>query len=286
MNDRPPHLAHLAQPAWSAVLRPLAAALSAPVLRTPLLTARPAPVNPAFNPDPAQLTDLARRFHAEPRPLKHPLIVLGGWRSPPSVADSVAARLIALTSHNHRDALPISYTFRGDIPSIARLAGARIRRALGDASAKPVQPLRPIDVVAISMGGLVARTIEAGLAGEHPPIARLFTIGTPHRGARLASRIAPDRASSQMRADSAFLRNLEERESHDAMELHCYTNLNDRMVGATNTAPHGRNPMWIPGTRLLSHFAATQDRRILLDIASRLRGEPPIAAPGEPPPTD
>lgn len=286
MTDAPPHPARLAQPAWNAALRPLAAAVSAPALRSPLLTVRPAPVNPAFNPDPARLADLARRFHAEPRPLDRPLIILAGWRSPPSVANAVAARLIALTSHDHLDALPISYTFRGDIPSIARLACARIRRALGVASGEPAQSLRPIDVVGISMGGLVARTIEAGLAGEHPRIARLFTIGTPHRGARLASRIAPDRASSQMRADSEFLRNLEERESHDAMELHCYANLNDRMVGATNTAPHGRNPMWIPGTRLLSHFAATQDRRILLDIASRLRGEQPIAAPDEPPPTD
>lgn len=146
------------------------------------------------------------------------------------------------------------------------------------------------------MGGLVARLAalapEArepfGIPTELPRlnIARLFTLATPHRGASLAGIVALDAAARDMKPGSPFLRDLDAAEPDPRLyEMVCYARLRDAWVGATNTAPPGTNPIWVPTpARNLAHLTVSRDRRILLDIARRLRGEPPLALEPSPPP--
>ena len=111
-----------------------------------------------------------------------------------------------------------------------------------------------------------------------------MTIATPHRGALLAENtpIIEDRAVTDMYRSSLFLVKLEEAYKGD-YEIIPYARLNDGVVGTINTAPPGRTPIWVSGPVVGgSHLTINEDKRILADIARRLRGEEPRGVEGEP----
>jgi triacylglycerol esterase/lipase EstA (alpha/beta hydrolase family) len=86
----------------------------------------------------------------------------------------------------------------GDIGRSAMHLGraiARIRRESGAAE---------VDIIAHSMGGLVARAFlcKAGATGG---VARLITLGTPHQGTEVLRWLARDPMVGQMRPGSPFL---------------------------------------------------------------------------------
>src|SRR5690606_31698393 len=105
-------------------------------------------------------------------------------------------------------------------------------------------------------------------------------------GAKLAKLIAIDGAARSMKPGSPLLGRLNAEHERADYELICYARLNDTWVGATNSAPPGVNPIWVPGTLIASHQTITTDQRILADLGRRLRGEEPLARPGECPPRD
>lgn len=225
-----------------------------------------------------------------PRPLARPVAVLGGWRSPPFMARALARRLAALTSRSLGDFRAISFPFASSIGRAASIARHAIEEHLdrwhGPAST------REIDIVAISMGGLVARilasTPSADDQGPSLHVRRIFTISTPHRGALLARWIRPDSAARDMQPSSDFLRTLdlalaEDDASHHPAphlappELISYAQRLDWWVGTWNTAPRG-HPLRCakvrgPVSAVLSHFTAHSNPAIVLDIARHLRGE-------------
>jgi len=89
----------------------------------------------------------------------------------------------------------------GDIEGSAVRFGEaldRVRRESGAAQ---------VDVVAHSMGGLVARA-HLRRHGRASGIARLVTLGTPHQGTLAFPRLARDRMVAQMRPDSPLLARL------------------------------------------------------------------------------
>jgi pimeloyl-ACP methyl ester carboxylesterase len=143
-----------------------------------------------------------------------------------------------------------------------------------------------VDVVGVSMGGLVGRyaavTPAADPDARRLRMARLFTIGTPHRGAALAVLPTLHQLQIDMRADSRFLRRLDAAESGDdtapSYQVVPYVRLGDSIVGAANSAPFGMTPYWVPGEAFQdSHMMAITDARIIADMARRLRGETPLA---------
>jgi hypothetical protein len=212
-----------------------------------------------------------------PTPLPRPVLVLDGWHSPGLPALSLTARLAAATSGRRSDYMVVSYPLAFSVEAAAGWARDRLRRRgwLG----------RELDVVGVSMGGIVARTLAGGVLGPGVPgplrIARLFTLVSPHRGAKLADVGRLDRASAQLRAGSELLERLDAALPSAGFQLTCYAMLRDWLVGATRTAPAGWSPIWIDPVaapaRALSHFASVHDARILADLAARLRGEPPPA---------
>jgi pimeloyl-ACP methyl ester carboxylesterase len=141
-----------------------------------------------------------------------------------------------------------------------------------------------VDVIGISMGGLVARhaALPRTDSGKRLNVRRLFTISTPHRGAALAAFPTLDRRVTDMRCGSEFLRRLDAASQDAEYELIPYVRLDDAIVGVANAAPAGQLAWWvanIPGHA--AHLGAASDPRFIADIARRLRGEPPFTT--EPP---
>ena len=240
--DRPPASVHL-------YMRALAAA-------TLLLTACAAadPVNPSLPISPPDARAALRDMRADPKPLTRPLLVLGGFADPLG-ADFVAGRLRPLVTG---EIVPVSFAFADDFEEA--------RDILAHAAAG-----REVDVVAVSMGGLVAR-----YAAPHVRIARLFTIATPHAGAHLADLPSPDPFMQDMQRDSEFMTRLNTMTA--TYELLPYAALGDLTVGTENAAPPGDVPWWTAQSPVAEgHVAAALDPRILADIARRLRGEPAYA---------
>jgi pimeloyl-ACP methyl ester carboxylesterase len=238
-------------------------------------------LNPDFHLDDEPLEADFARMRADPRPLERPVVILGGWHSPGVANWGLAGRLTPSTSRRPEDFLSITYPTRLSLPSAAgaafRLIESRGLRA------------RDIDLIGISMGGILARALAANtFALGDLKVRRVFTIASPHRGAKIAKVVIPDAAAWDMRPGSRFLTALNKCDL--CHELHCYGALRDWWIGARNTAPPNLNPYWIdvaPGLgRLCTHFAINHEKRVMADIARRLRGEEPVARRASQPPID
>ncbi|MBT8486407.1 MAG: hypothetical protein HKO59_18010 [Phycisphaerales bacterium] len=233
------------------------------------------PTNPTF-----ALTERQARLAWDamcdtPRPFERPVIVLGGIHDPGLVAPNVARHLREVSSEETL-VVPISFFTTGTFDACRR----RVLTVMDDTlPADDPEETTEVDVVAVSMGGLVARHAARAVAGERRlRVKRLFTIATPHRGARLAELPTFDRRILDMRSGSAFLARLNGNMHPDDPELFPYTRLGDAIVGPERTAPPHQTPWWVPNPPLtFAHLTAAHDPRILADIARRLRGEPPFA---------
>jgi hypothetical protein len=112
------------------------------------------PLNPSFPLTVAQARQALREMRADPKPLQRPVLVLAGIHDPGLVVASVANRLRSVTTD---DAMIQTVSFFG-----ADTFDACRKRVLDKAEA--LQPAGGandatggIDIVAVSMGGLVAR---------------------------------------------------------------------------------------------------------------------------------
>lgn len=283
----------------------VAAALVAAALLSACATLNPT-VNANFDISAEQLREEWSRMRQNPTGVQRPVVLLNGYRAPGLTGWIMARRIRTLTGATEHDVLYMYYPLSDNIDDLARLVISRVEQRWP--SEDPLWTAE-VDVIGVSMGGLVARLAASDILQrtgspqptinhtnearptDAPPlkrlnIRRLFTLGTPHKGARLASYIAVDRASRRMRPGSDFLHALDEALENANYELVCYARLNDMMVGATNTAPKGHQPIWTGNVFFLPHVTIATDSRITLDIARRLRGEEPLANTGSIPPRD
>lgn len=254
------------------------------------------PSNPALSVSGQTLRTERQRMRADPVELERPVLILSGYRAMPSIADRLCHRIEGMTSQNNDDFLTISYTFGDDIHELAQRAVTEVQERWP--SDDPDETIE-VDVLAISMGGLVAR--HAALSHDQRPpranaaptesfprlnINRLFTYGSPHRGAILAEKIAIDPAARAMKPNSVYINQLNTTWESVEYELIPYAHLHDGWVGATNTAPPGMDPFWDRGRLLLSHFMVSGNPLFLVDTARRLRGEPALLTETTKPPRD
>lgn len=213
--------------------------------------------------------------------LERPVLCLSGWRAWPVMAWSLSRTLRAMTGADEESFGGCSFATVGSFEGAVRRVMGVVRERWGDAE-------QELDVVAVSMGGLVARAAAAGMYGDDVlQVKRLFTLSSPHRGAKLAGLMSVDRASRDMRAGSVFLERLAEAERERGgrgYEMVCYGRTRDWWVGAKQTAPEDMEPICLdPPLVTMSHLLVTMDRRILCDIAARLTGkEPLLCANGAP----
>ena len=246
-----------------------------------------APDNRSFDLSATDARKALREMRESPLPLERPVVVVHGL-GPPFGSRMVANELRRLT--RDRRVVTVSYDYLGTLAAAGRSVVHAVERHF---PGNDPNFTREVDVVAISMGGVVARDAAAppartgAGAGKRLKVARLFTISAPHRGAGLATAMPAllGRPQLDLRAGSSYLRDLERREADPLpYELVPYARLGDLIVGPRNAAPRGMTPIWVPNLLLEgAHLSAFSDPRILADIARRLRGEQPFATdPPEP----
>lgn len=232
------------------------------------------PANPSFPLTLAEAHAELAEMREAPSPASRPIVIIGGYADPGIIVSRLAARI--------REVLAPGATIIAIAPGwVSTMDDAR--RKVLDAVESELPGEDPVwtaevDVIGISMGGLVAR--YAAMPGEDTRrrlrIARLFTIATPHRGADWAELPTIEDRVIDMRAGSAFLCTLDDAEQ--CFELLPYCRLDDWIVGEENAAPPGRPVWWVPNQPFqLGHIDAPKDPRIIADIARRLRAEPAYA---------
>ncbi len=257
------------------------------------LPSTPAPAHPVTRA--TAVTDL-NELYKDHRPLARPVVVLGGYRTLGIHAASLVTKLKHATSGKDQDFLYLYYPLDTNFDEIADYVVREVDKKWP--SADPEQTV-PVDVVGVSMGGLVARWAALppserirseddapAIGAKRLNIVRLFTFSTPHRGAVMAEKVHIDAAASDMCAGSAFLDTLDDRRSAHPYELVCYAQVGDGIVGATRAAPPGEDPIWSEGTVLFSHISVVENPIFVTDVAKRLRGEPPLVLPHGPPDHD
>ena len=248
------------------------------------------PIHPGFPISESQALSARDAMKQRPKALERPLVIIGGYRAPYHVqVRTMTGRLIKMTSQVRADALGVSVMYDGSIESATDHVIRNIEAMWP--SDDPDMTVE-VDVVGVSMGGLVARhgavsgIRSDGSMRKRLRIARLYTVATPHLGACLADSLTPDYMTRQMKKGSAFLTALDEADADRAYEMFCYARTNDAVVGATRTAPIGMSPYWVHGPWMLSHVTVARDWRICADIARRLRGESPLSLEASAPPKD
>lgn len=208
------------------------------------------------------------RMADEPVRLERPVVVAGGFGDPGFIAGGLARRLREATGDDrisHVDLLWCS-TFDDCADRLIRHAQREHPNA------------EEFDVVGVSMGGMIARQAAMQREGrEQLRIVRLYTLASPHRGARLAWAAPWDAKARAMRPNSNALRTLDHALCEAEFELVCYSRLGDWTVGTENTAPEGHDLWWVDTPAMQSaHIDIQRDPRIIADIARRLRGEAPL----------
>jgi hypothetical protein len=260
------------------------------VLTCCLILGCAAPRNPSFDLSIRDAKRDIKRMKADPKPLERPVVVVTGWAD--MMFMSMHWRPILRDTVGQRETVVVNF-WGADTFDAAR---AKVIEAINERwpSEDPDQTIE-VDVVAFSMGGLVARYAALPcIDAETQPkrrlkIARLFTLATPHQGADWAAIPTFDKRVIDMRKDSAFLGYVDKHLAEAEYQLIAYARLGDAIVGVPNTAPPGITPWWVHTPPLgWAHVSAHRDSRLTADILRRLRGEspwttsPPAPAPGTP----
>ena len=135
----------------------------------------------------------------EPGDPHPPVVLLHGYAQHPANFLWLARRL---ERDGWRHLYAVAHTpVGGDIERSARRLGEaldRVRRASGASR---------VDIVAHSMGGLVARACIRA-RGQASGVGRLITLGTPHQGTEIFPRFGLDPMVAQMRPGSPLLARL------------------------------------------------------------------------------
>jgi len=236
------------------------------------------PVNPSFPVTVDQARQVLVTAISNPKPLKRPLVIVGGFADPGFAAFMLSRDFQAYTHDDRVIGVPLGLS----------VSEEEFRRRIIDCVDRAFPTSDPamtteVDVVGYSMGGLAAR--DAALFPTHGRrlrIGRLFTISSPHRGAVCTGRIPFNIVTlqKQMTPGSAFLNSINNAADPNAIyPVYPYVCLGDDEVGAINAAPPGQGVWWVSRPMFFDpHDWAFMDPRIRADIVRRLRDEQPLTS--------
>ena len=233
------------------------------------------PVNPSFPLTISAANADLERMREKPLPVQRPIVVLGGYADPGFATSHIRNRF----RDRLRDAIIVTVTF-ADQRSMDEARRHLLETVQLKLPSDDPRSTVEVDVVASSMGGLIARYAAIPREGERVlRAARIFTISTPHLGASMAASLGWTPLMRELQPGSMLLGMLNDPAVFRSYELIPYTRTNDDMVGEHNTAPPGEMPWWTPAAPFHSgHLGAFDDPRINADILRRLRGESPFSS--------
>lgn len=234
-------------------------------------------VNPSF---PVSMEDARadlQRMRETPRVLERPVVVLAGYLDPGLGSAWLAWKIRNLTGDSR--VIGVDFFSCSTFDDCRARVIEEVSRAFP--SADPEETTE-VDVIGMSMGGVVARHAAVperdGTSSKRLKVARLFTIGSPHRGANMAALPSFHSLHLSMRVDSSFMSELNAEYRNADYKVYSYVRLGDSIVGVENAAPPGETPWWVSGGLCPSaHIGAVMDPRIQSDIARRLRAERPFS---------
>lgn len=239
------------------------------------------PDNPSFAVAPSEAKQYIAKMSEQPVELERPVVILSGWIDPGFGPYRIRKALDKTTTG--QPIVSVTYAMSFGYDTCRRRTIAAINEALGP----PINGFTPeVDVICLSMGGLVARYAAAPIRNASTPedevrlnIVNFYSIGSPHRGARLAQIPTFEPMIAPMRPGSDFLQYLDEHEPSFSGEAVSYVLLHDGVVGADRADLEGSEFYWLPTPFTLEpHNEAMNDPRIVGDILRRLRGELPLAS--------
>ncbi|WP_432799283.1 hypothetical protein [Poriferisphaera sp. WC338] len=248
--------------------------------------------NPSFSISMKQASKALEDMSVDPAVPDRPVLVLSGWMVPRSFSQGMADDICKGIDRKH--VVPLSFFGTASFNDSANTVVQTLeKRFPSDDEYETVE----VDVVAFSMGGLIARyaaipptdaPMTATFAGKKSSslrkrlnINRLYTICTPHKGAQLAPFGMLDPSARDMITDSDLLQALDQDYAvNHRFDLKAYARLHDLIVGEQNTAPEGE-PIWWVGRTFsgIGHVFANRDPRILADILRELRQEQGFTRP-------
>lgn len=241
------------------------------------------PSNPAFDLTEPQARQHLRQMQGHPVALERPVVIVGPFLDPGISTAWLKHRVQRALGPGAR-VIGQSFTLFDGWDRCAEKTVDAVGEAFPHHDAGFTTE---VDVIAFSMGGLVARHAAAPRSdgSRRLKIARLFTISTPHQGAKLAELPAINQQMRGMRSGSDFLTALGKREAQtndDDYPVFAYTRYWDETVSSSNAVPAGSLPLWVPNPVLFGpHPFSFNDPRFIADICRRLRSEP---APSQPAP--
>ena len=207
---------------------------------------------------------------AAPQTCTRPTLVLAGWRSFFWMPKGLAVDLHKITGNPNQ--LPLAYPHLGSLEHAAAYTLEHLDKAI---KTNPVMGAfhdadTPSTVIAVSMGGLVAR--HMAMTGQLH-FDRLYTLATPHKGAFLANWFHwIDDATKTMRPGSDDLKQLDEHLPGAPYKLTCFGRHRDWWVGTENLAPEGHelhtySTPWYS----MGHMLVSKDPNIAKDLAKMLQ---------------
>ncbi len=242
------------------------------------------PSNKSFDVSSTKAEKLLSDMHAHPKSLERPLVILGGFNDPGFAAAHLRGEIIRATGDKR--VIGVSFPFcanfnecRSEVIKAVDRAFPNARRGSHDRGRRD----RACRWVAWSLATRQRRMSKSRIS-DACKLRGSLRSARPTAGAAMADFPTLSQLQIDMRTDSKFLSQLSESEaeasqesSAKAYEVIPYVRLSDAIVGASNAAPFGQTPHWVPAEPLQeSHIGAMLDSRIIADVARRLRGETPI----------
>ena len=234
-------------------------------------------VDPSFRITVGEAHAALKQMHENPKSLPRPVVVIGGFLDPGILPPAYEDFVHGISPH--APVVLVTPGFAGNFDDCRRMVIDAVEAAYPSSDPRWTSE---VDVIGLSLGGLVARYAAAPSSDPSHPrrlrIARLFTVSSPHAGATLAQAVALNDLERDMVPGSMFLRHLASEDAAANYELIPYVLLNDEIVGERYAAPPGRNSYWLDDDSIVPpHAAAMLDERIMADIARRLRDESPFS---------
>lgn len=234
-------------------------------------------IDPAFPVTLSQADTQLRHFRDQRVALERPLVVVGGFLDP-FLAEVVLLHQLGRYLDDDAPRCGVSFVAWDSFDGCRRKLIDKVQRSW---PSNNEHWTTEVDVLAFSMGGLVARhaALPLGTGARGPQrrlkINRLFTIASPHRGANWAPLGVFNPLAQSMKKGSTFLERLDAALPAAPYTLLPYVRRGDWIVGADNAAPPDRDA-WRVAARPLrfSHLQAVDDRRILADVLRRLNRQP------------
>lgn len=236
-------------------------------------------MNPSFPLTVGDANEALKEMRDDPKPLERPVLVIGGWMNTGLMTSRLAGVLRGCAADDNK----IAHVAMVGYSTFDRCRERVIRAVDEELGTTPesiaANETIEVDVVAFSMGGLVARyaAAERTDGAKRLNIKHLYTIATPHCGANMAPLAGFEPRALEMQHGSALLSLLNNNIPDPGYELTAYVRLGDLTVGQDNCALPGSCAWWVPNRPFEgAHNDAFRDPRILADIARRLRGETPF----------